>query len=135
MKRQPELIPSAVEEIVRWTTPVIQFCRTATQDFEIRDQKVKAGEAFCLFYPSANRDEDQFERPYDFDVGRNPNYHQAFGHGVHFCLGANMARWELRAAFRALAPVLDRLELVGEPHRIGNLHLGAVRHQKVRLAA
>ena len=129
------LIEPAVEEILRWTSPVIQFARTATADVERHGQMIKEGDTVGVFYPSANRDEAVFDDPYRFDVGRNPNQHMAFGHGVHFCLGANLARWELRAMLKAILPLLPRLELVDEPERHGHLHLGAVKHQRVRLAA
>ena len=129
------LVVTAVEEILRWVSPVIQFARTATTDTEIAGQAVAAGDTVVLWYPSANRDERQFADPYRFDLGRDPNPHVAFGHGQHFCLGANLARWELRAVFRHLAPYLDRLELVGGPERMAGLHVGAVRHQAVRWVA
>ena len=131
----PALVEPAVEEILRWTSPVIQFARTATADVTIGGQTIRAGDTVGIFYPSANRDERVFADPYRFDVGRHPNHHLAFGHGVHFCLGANLARWELRAMLRSVLPVLPRLELAGEPKRLGNLHLGAVHHQRVRLVA
>ncbi len=129
------LIEPAVEEILRWTSPVIQFARTATADVERHGQLIKEGDTVGVFYPSANRDEAVFGDPYRFDVGRNPNHHMAFGHGVHFCLGANLARWELRAMLKAILPLLPRLELAGQPERHGHLHVGAVKHQRVRLVA
>jgi cholest-4-en-3-one 26-monooxygenase len=132
---RPELVDTAVEEILRWVSPVIQFARTATADVELRGQHIRAGDTVGVFYPSANRDDDVFADPYSFDVTRTPNYHMAFGHGAHFCLGANLARWELRAALRALLPVLPRLELAGEPQRGGHLHLGMVKHQPVALVS
>ena len=103
------LVDTAVEEIVRWTTPVIQFCRTAVADVELRGKQIRAGDAFCLFYPSANRDEEVFEDPDTFRIDRRPNPHLGFGIGEHFCLGANLARLELRVIFRELA---ERLEEV-----------------------
>ncbi len=127
------LIEPAVEEILRWTSPVIQFARTATADVERHGQLIKEGDTVGVFYPSANRDDAVFDDPYTFDVGRNPNHHMAFGHGVHFCLGANLARWELRAMLKAILPLLPRLELADDPDRHGHLHLGAVKHQRVRL--
>jgi cytochrome P450 len=130
----PQLVEPAAEEILRWTSPVIQFARTATDDVELRGQRIRAGQTVGVFYPSANRDDAMFPDPYGFDVGRQPNRHMAFGHGVHFCLGAHLARSELRASLRALLPLLPRLELVGEADRHGNLHVGAVRHQRIRLA-
>ena len=129
----PGLVEPAVEEILRWTSPVVQFARTATADVELHGVRIRAGDTVGLFYPSANRDERAFADPYRFDVGRTPNYHLAFGHGAHFCLGANLARWELRAVLRALLPLLPRLELVGETTRFGHPHLGALQRQMVRL--
>jgi cytochrome P450 len=126
------LVVTAVEELLRWTSPVIQFARTATRDFELAGTTIREGDTVGLWYPSANRDERQFDEPYRLDVGRNPNYHLAFGHGQHFCLGANLARWELRAVFRELAPHLHHLELAGEPQRLANLHVGAVQSLPVR---
>jgi cytochrome P450 len=98
-------------------------------------QLIREGDTVGIFYPSANRDERAFDDPYRFDITRSPNYHQAFGHGAHFCLGANLARWELRAALRSLIPLLPRLELVGDPTRFGMLHLGILQHQGLRLRA
>ena len=129
----PNLIDTATEEILRWVSPVIQFARTATDDVVLGGKRIRTGDTVGIFYPSANRDERAFDDPYRFDITRSPNYHQAFGHGAHFCLGANLARWELRAALRALIPVLPRLQLVGEPQRIGHLHVGIVKHQTISL--
>ncbi len=132
LKRDPSLVPKAVEEIVRWTTPVIQFCRTATEDVEIKGQKVREGEAFCLFYPSANRDEDVFDEPFRFKIDRHPNPHLAFGIGEHFCLGANVARLELNVMFRHLAQRLERVELSGPVERLRSSFLGGVKHMPIR---
>jgi cholest-4-en-3-one 26-monooxygenase len=129
----PSLLESTVEEILRLTSPVIQFARTATADVELRGQTIRAGQTVGLFYPSANRDDAAFAEPYRFDVGREPNRHLAFGHGAHFCLGANLARGELRATLKAMLPLLPRLDLVGEPDRNGHLHVGAINHQRVQL--
>jgi len=126
------LVETAIEELLRWTSPVIQFARTATEDFELNGTTIAAGDTVGLWYPSANRDERQFPEPYRLDLGRTPNYHLAFGHGQHFCLGANLARWELRAVFRELAPHLPNLELAGEPARLPNLHVGAIGALPVR---
>ena len=132
LRRNPDLIPSAVEEIVRWTTPVIQFCRTPTEDFELRGQKIRAGESMCLFYPSANRDEDVFDAPFAFRVDRQPNRHLAFGIGEHFCLGANLARLELRILFRQLAERLVEVETTGPVERLRSSFLGGVKHMPIR---
>ncbi len=132
---RPELLDSAIEEILRWTSPVIQFLRTATADFELRGTTIRAGDTIGVWYPSANRDERVFDDPYRFDITRQPNPHLAFGHGAHFCLGANLARAELRAALRALLPVLPRLEIAGTPRRIPNLHVSGYATLPVRAAA
>ncbi len=126
---------TAVEEIVRWTSPVIQFARVATRDVELHGQTIKAGDSVGLWYGSANRDERQFVDPYRFDVGRNPNYHVGFGHGAHFCLGANLARWELRAMFRELGKrdILGRIELEDKGEWMTDLHVGTLTSQMVRL--
>jgi len=131
-----ELIISTAEEILRWTSPVLQFARTAVEDFDLAGVKIKAGEDVGMWYPSANRDESVFDRPYEFDITRKPNYHLAFGgYGAHFCLGANLARWELRAAIRALIPVLPQMELASGPERCPNLHVSAIHRLAVRPAA
>ena len=132
----PDLVESAGEEILRWTSPVLQFAREPIEDFEIGGVKIKAGEPVGMWYPSANRDEAVFEDPYKFDITRQKNRHLAFGgYGAHFCLGANLARWELRAALRALIPVLPEMELAGKPERTPNLHVSAIHRLPVRRAA
>ncbi|MCH2173785.1 cytochrome P450 [Myxococcota bacterium] len=131
----PDLVVSAAEEILRWTSPVLQFARTAVEDFELSGVTIKAGESVGMWYPAANRDPEMFEDPYRFDITRKPNYHLAFGgFGAHFCLGANLARWELRAALRALIPVLQKFESAGPPERVPNLHVAAIHRLPVRAA-
>ncbi len=132
LRRDPSLVSKATEEILRWTTPVIQFCRTATEDVEIRAQKVRAGQSFCLFYPSANRDDEVFDEPYSFKIDRDPNPHLAFGIGEHFCLGANVARLELNVMFRHLAARIDEVELAGPVERLRSSFLGGVKHMPIR---
>ncbi len=105
---------------------MVQFARTAMQDYELNGVTIRAGDTVTLWYPSANRDERQFADPYTFDIGRRPNLHLAFGFGEHFCLGANLARWELRAVFRELAPHLAALEPAGPLHRHPDLHVPAI---------
>ncbi|MCY3569530.1 MAG: cytochrome P450 [Chloroflexi bacterium] len=133
----PELVPSAVEEILRWTSIVIQFQRTVTEDLELRGKTLHKGDSIVMWYPSANRDEEVFPDPYKFDIRRDPNDHFAFGgYGEHFCLGANLARWEMRAIFHALLPILPNLELAGEPQMVPNsLHVGGIKRQLVRYRA
>ena len=123
---------TAVEEILRWTSPVIQFARTAVADFELAGTDIRSGDTVVLWYPAANRDGRVFEDPERFDVGRDPNFHLAFGHGHHFCLGANLARWEMRAVFRALAPWLAEIEVVGQPDIAHHLHVYNVKKLAVR---
>ena len=131
-----ELIVSAGEEILRWTSPVLQFARTAVEDFDLNGTKIEAGKDVGMWYPSANRDPEVFDRPYEFDITRKKNRHLAFGgYGAHFCLGANLARWELRAALRALAPILPQVELVNGPERCPNLHVSAIHRLEVQAAA
>ncbi len=132
LKSDPALIKSAVEEIVRWTAPVIQFCRTAASDTAVRGQKIRAGESVCLFYPSACRDEEVFDQPFKFDIGRNPNPHLAFGIGEHFCLGSNLARLELEVIFRELAKRLDHAELAGPVERLRSSFVGGIKHMPIR---
>ncbi len=132
LKSDPSLIKSAVEEIVRWTAPVIQFCRTAATDTAVHGQKIRAGESVCLFYPSACRDEDVFDQPFKFDIGRNPNPHLAFGIGEHFCLGSNLARLELEVIFRQLAKRLDHAELAGPVERLRSSFVGGIKHMPIR---
>jgi cholest-4-en-3-one 26-monooxygenase len=133
LRRNPGLLDEAVEEILRWTTPVIQFCRTPNQDLELRGVKIRAGESMCLFYPSANRDEDVFEAPFEFRVDRHPNRHLAFGIGEHFCLGANLARLELRVIFRKLVERIEGVESAGPVSRLRSSFLGGVKHVPIRL--
>jgi len=110
------LAPTAVEEIVRWASPVIHFRRTVTQDTELGGQKLREGEKVVLWYNSANRDEDVFPEPYRFDVTRTPNEHVGFGGpGAHHCLGANLARREITVVFRELFRRLPDLEISGPP--------------------
>ena len=133
---RPELVVSAGEEILRWTSPVLQFARTAVEDFELGGVRIRAGQDVGMWYPAANRDPEIFADPYRFDITRNPNHHLAFGgYGAHFCLGANLARWELRAALRALIPLLPRLESAGLPEYVPNLHVAAIHRLPVRAAA
>ncbi len=132
LRRDPSLVDSAVEEVVRWVTPVIQFCRTPVEDVEIRGVKIRAGENLCLFYPSANRDEEVFEDPFRFRIDRHPNRHLAFGIGEHFCLGANLARLELRVVFRHLAARLEQCELAGPVERLRSSFVGGIKRMPIR---
>jgi cholest-4-en-3-one 26-monooxygenase len=126
------LLSGAVEEVVRWTTPVIQFCRTATRDYTIRGATVREGQQVCLFYPSANRDEDVFPDPFSFRIDREPNPHIGFGMGEHVCLGAHLARLELRQAFAQLRERLEHCELAGPVERVRSSFVGGIKHAPMR---
>jgi cholest-4-en-3-one 26-monooxygenase len=132
LKADPGLVDSAVEEIVRWVSPVIQFCRTPIEDVELHGQKIRAGENLCLFYPSANRDERVFDEPFAFRVDRTPNRHLGFGIGEHFCLGANLARLELRVYLRHLIDRLEHVEQTGEIERLASSLLGGIKRMPIR---
>ncbi len=119
----PTRVPMAVEEILRWTSPVASFLRTAFEDFDLSGTRIRAGDTVGLFYPSANRDPRVFEDPYRFDITRSPNPHLTFGFGAHFCLGTNLARVELVASLEALLPVLPQLALAGPPTRLAQTHV------------
>jgi cytochrome P450 len=118
----------AVEEIVRWATPVIHFRRTATQDTEIGGHPIKEGEKVVMWFNSANRDERQFERPFEFDITRSPNPHVGYGGGgPHFCLGANLARREIRVMFEELFHRLPDLEITGEPDMLQSSFIHGIK--------
>ena len=132
LKADPGLVDGAVEEILRWTAPVIQFCRTPVEDVEIRGQQIRKGESLCLFYGSANRDEEVFPDGDVFRVDRRPNPHLAFGIGEHFCLGANLARLELRSIFGQLRERVSEIELAGPFERMRSSFLGGVKRMPIR---
>ncbi|PRC41501.1 cytochrome P450 [Mycobacterium sp. ITM-2017-0098] len=132
LQRNPELLPLAVEEMIRWVTPVKEFMRTAQQDTEVRGVPIVAGESVLLSYPSGNRDEDIFTDPFRFDVGRDPNKHVAFGYGVHFCLGAALARMEINSFYSELLPRLKSVELAGKPEHTATIFVGGLKHLPIR---
>jgi cytochrome P450 len=122
------LAPTAVEEVVRWATPVIHFRRTATRDTELRGQKIRAGEKVVMFYCSGNRDEEVFPEPFRFDVTRSPNEHVGFGGpGPHFCLGAHLARREITVMFREIFRRLPDLEITGPPARLASNFIHGIK--------
>lgn len=122
LRREPARIPVAVEEFVRWVTPLLNMCRSATRDTLLRGQEIRAGDQVLLMYGSANRDEAVFREPQRFDVTRDPNPHLAFGFGTHFCMGASLARLELRVVFEELLRRTSELRLAGtaEPRWVPN---------------
>jgi len=132
LRDDPDLMGLATEEMIRWVTPVKEFMRTAQEDTTIRGVPIKAGESVLLSYPSGNRDEDIFTDPFRFDVGRDPNKHVAFGYGVHFCLGAALARMEVNSFFSALIPRLKSIELAGTPEHAATIFVGGLKHLPIR---
>ena len=132
LRRDPARLDGAVEEIVRWTTPVIQFARTATRDYELRGKTIRAGQSVCLFYASGNRDEEVFEDPFRFRIDREPNLHIGFGMGEHVCLGAHLARLELRHAFAQLRQRLEHCEPAGTVERVRSSFVGGIKRAPMR---
>jgi cytochrome P450 len=132
LKRNPDLVPSAVEEIVRWTSPVNYMKRVVAEDLEFRGQKLREGENLVLFYASANRDEAVFEDPYSFRIDRDPNPHLAFGIGEHFCLGTHLARQSQRALLRELIGRIDALALAGDPVQIASSFVVGLKQLPIR---
>jgi len=126
------LVDSAVEEILRHEPAVHAFRRTAMADTEIRGVPIAEGDKLLMWYPSVNRDEDVFERPEEFDVRRSPNDHLAFGVGEHFCLGANLARMELRKIFRGLLERVPDIELAAQPRRLRSNFINGVKEMQVQ---
>ncbi len=132
LKADMSLMPNAVEEMIRWATPVMHFMRTAMEDFEIRGQTIRAGEAVCLHYPSGNRDEEVFEAPFEFRVDRDVKKQVAFGYGVHVCLGMHLARMEMRALFNELLPRLEEISLAGTPRNSRSNFVSGLKTLPVR---
>jgi cytochrome P450 len=132
LRRRPELVASAVEEVVRWATPVNYMRRTAARDVELRGRKIQRGDHLVLFYASANRDDEVFDEPFRFRVDRDPNHHLGFGYGEHFCLGAHLARRSQRALFGELARRVESIELAGEPQWIQSSFVVGLKHLPIR---
>jgi cytochrome P450 len=133
LQRDPAGIDNAVEEMIRWVTPVRHFLRWAQEDYALRGKRIAKGDALLMSYLSANRDEEVFADPFRFDVTReNASSHLAFGTGVHFCLGANLARLELAAFFRELLPRLESIELTGPTEYTAATFVGAPKRVPIR---
>ncbi|WP_370972036.1 cytochrome P450 [Amycolatopsis sp. cg9] len=128
------LLPSAVEEMLRWWSPVMHFRRTAVSDVRLSDVDIAAGDKVVVWFSSANRDPAVFASPDTFDVGRTPNDHLTFGHGPHFCLGAHLARVQLRAMFGAVLDLLGEVELAGEPVRLRSNFQNGLKSLPIRWA-
>ena len=130
----PSLVPMATEEILRWASPVMYFRRNVTKDTILRGQELKEGDKVSIWYVSANRDEDVFEDPFRFDIHRDPNPHIAFGGGgPHFCLGANLARMEIRILFEELVKRVPKISATGPVDRLRSNFIGGIKHLPVEL--
>ncbi len=132
LRNDLRLLPGAVEEILRYAPPVHAFRRTATAGTAVRGQKIKESDKLMMWYPSANRDEEVFERPDHFDIRRQPNEHLAFGIGEHYCLGANLARMELNEIFRGILTRVHDIELTSPPRRLRSTFINGVKEMRVR---
>ncbi|MCH7698549.1 MAG: cytochrome P450 [Chloroflexi bacterium] len=129
----PSLMPTAVEEMLRWVSPVMYFRRTTMSDMEIRGHQIKKGDKVTLWYISANRDEEVFEDPDRFDVGRSPNLHLAFGAGgPHNCLGLNLARLEIRVMFEELTRRMPDIQQVDPAQRLRSNFISGIKHLPVK---
>ena len=133
LKNNPyEIMPTFIDETIRWVTPVRHFMRTATQDYLLRDTEIKEGDSLILWYPSANRDEEVFDSPFNFKVDRNDTSHIAFGFGSHVCLGQHLAKMEMSILFEKLINQLDHIELAGEPQYTQSTFVGGLKSLPIR---
>ncbi len=131
LAQNPALMPTAIEEILRWTSPITHIMRTATRDFQWRGRKIRDDDWIVIWNPSANRDEDVFPDPYRFDITRAPNYHLAFGQGEHFCIGSHLARLELRLMLEEVMRRMPDLRLTGEVERLTSIQVAGIKHMPV----
>src|SRR5262249_32820304 len=129
----PSLAASATEEVVRWASPVMYFKRNVTRDTDSRGHQFEAGDKVSMWYISANRDEDVFDDPFTFDIRRNPNEHVGFGGGgPHHCLGANLARMEIRVLLEEMAKRMPRIELIDDPAMLRSNFMAGIKHMTVK---
>jgi cytochrome P450 len=129
---EPGVMPTAIEEFLRWTTPVTHILRTACKDGELRGEKIREGDKVVVWNASVNRDEEVFPAAGRFDVRRTPNDHLAFGHGEHFCIGAHLARLEMRVMIEQVMRRMPDLELAGQPERLRSNFVAGIKHMPVR---
>jgi len=134
LRSEPQLLPQAIEEMLRWVSPVMQFRRTALRDVEVGGRSIRKGEKLVMYYGAANRDPAVFENPDVFDVRRRPNSHLAFGTGTHFCVGSHMARLELRVAFEEILRRYPHLQLDGPVERLQSNFISGIKSMPIRLA-
>ena len=132
LRDHPDLMSDAVEEMLRWVSPIIHFTRMATEDAEVRGVEIAEGDRLALFFASANRDEDVYDDPFTFRVDRHPNPQLAFGIGQHFCMGAHLARLEMETVFRHLLTRLESFEIAGPVERLNSAVNGGIKHLPLR---
>jgi cytochrome P450 len=135
LRANPDLIPTAVDEMVRWVSPVKHFFRTATETYTLRDKTIRPGDHLLMAYPSANRDDDAFEKPFSFLADRNPNRHMGFGFGIHACIGMYLAKIEMVIFFRELLSRVSSIELAGELAWIETSFLGGLKRLPITFKA
>jgi cholest-4-en-3-one 26-monooxygenase len=135
LRANPELLPDAVEEMLRWVSPISHFTRTATEDYALRDVTIPAGEQVALYFASANRDEEVFDDPFAFRIDRSPNPHLAFGFGEHFCMGAHVARVELETIYRHLLTRVESFEVSGPVERLRSIINGSIKRLPLTYSA
>jgi len=132
LRADPSLMTNAVDEMVRWVSPVRHFFRTATKNYELRGKRIAAGDSLMMCYPSANRDADAFDDPFAFRVDRPLNRHIAFGYGPHLCLGMHMARLEMRIFYEELLRRIGKVELAGDPAWLASTNVGGLKRLPIR---
>ena len=136
LRDHPELMPQAVEEVLRTSAVTMHFRRTATADTELGGKQIRAGDKVAMWFNSANHDEEGFEHPFRFDMNRHKNDHMAFGrNGPHLCLGAWLARMEVRLVFEELMKRIDRLELAGDIAHLRSNFIAGIKRMPVRVIA
>jgi cytochrome P450 len=133
LRRDPSLLPQAIEEMLRWVSPVMQFRRTALRDTKVGDQEIRKGEKVVMYYGAANRDPSVFESPEVFDITRKPNPHLAFGVGTHFCMGSHIARLEMRVTLEEFLRRFPNVSLAGPPGRLESNFISGITRLPVRL--
>jgi cholest-4-en-3-one 26-monooxygenase len=132
LRENTDLLPDAVEEILRWVSPISHFTRTATGDYELRGETIRAGDQVAMYFGSANRDEEVFDDPFMFRVDRRPNPHLAFGFGEHFCMGAQIARVEIELLYRHLLRRVEKFEVSGPVERLSSITNGSLKRLPIR---
>jgi cytochrome P450 len=135
LRANPDLIPTAVDEMVRWVSPVKHFFRTATETYTLRGKTIKPGDHLLMAYPSANRDDEAFEKPFSFLADRNPNRHMGFGFGIHACIGMYLAKIEMVIFFRELLARVGSIELAGDLAWIETSFLGGLKRLPISFKA